>query len=519
MPKCVEGSHAEPIQSRLNAMTHDMDAYDSDVVLAVGGFGALRGSSCPGIEAMTLHTAVAGTDNTGFSVSISLHKEGILADVPSPTWIARDGDLLYAVLEDTNEVAAFRINRNAAETANTAIEDSETGPSETSEVATNNTAVNTTAINNTAAVPTLTELSRVPASGVSPTHAVVATDDIGCKHLIVANYADGHVCVHPIAADGTLLEATQVLAGEGHGPLPAQEGPHAHWILQLPNGRVLSTDLGADRIYVHHWRSGELVRVGMVRLAAGTGPRDLHLLPVTDKDATTSGTDWRVAVVGEWANTVTLLGPVPGISNKADGQNGDPAQSIDSDGIRVLQTVSLGGDAFDQAASLAFVPWTVLCRNIHQTMDSNGSSAGAAYRNPGSQNDDSTNDADAHGTGIKHDIKPDSPMNGSPMTIPVDESSAAGVAYVGLRGSERIVALAWDGERLSRLAPEYEPGWRGRGIDCGGSRPRHIMPVGKVLLVANEVSNNLTVFQLGPDGEPVRVTDLASGSPTVFVRL
>lgn len=540
-------------------MTHDVDAYDSNMVLAVGGFGALRGSSCPGIEAVALHMTATEANDDSFPANISLRKDGVLADVPSPTWIARDGDLLYAVLEDTNEVAAFRINRNAAETANTAIEDSETRSSETSEVATNNTALsntavsstaanniancnttvgniatensrtgdtetsevatNNTAINNTAAVPTLTELSRVPASGVSPTHAVVVTDDIGGKHLIVADYADGHVCVHPIAADGTLLEATQVLAGEGHGPLPAQKGPHAHWILPLPDGRVLSTDLGADRIYVHHWRSGELVRVGMVRLAAGTGPRDLHLLPVTDKDATTSGTDWRVAVVGEWANTVTLLGPVPGISNKADGQNGDPAQSIDSDGIRVLQTVSLGGDALDQAASLAFVPWTVLHMGIRRTMENNGSSAGAACRNPGNRNDDGTCDADAHSTSIGYSITSGSPISESPATIPVDESSVAGVAYVGLRGSERIVALAWDGERLSRLAPEHEPGWRGRGIDCGGSRPRHIMPVGNVLLVANEVSNNLTVFQLGPDGEPVHATDLASGSPTVFVRL
>ncbi|WP_223851955.1 lactonase family protein [Bifidobacterium myosotis] len=500
-------------------MTHDVDAYDSNMVLAVGGFGALRGSSCPGIEAVALHMTATEANDDSFPANISLRKDGVLADVPSPTWIARDGDLLYAVLEDTNEVAAFRINRNAAETANTAIEDSETGDTETSEVATNNTAVNNTAINNTTAVPTLTELSRVPASGVSPTHAVVVKDDIGGKHLIVANYADGHVCVHPIAADGTLLEATQVLTGEGHGPLPAQEGPHAHWILPLPDGRVLSTDLGTDRIYVHHWQSGELVRVGVIRLAPGTGPRDLHLLPIANKGATASGADWRVAVVGEWANTVTLLGPVPGISNKADGQNGDPAQSIDSDGIRVLQTVSLGGDALDQAASLAFVPWTVLHMGIRQTTDNNGSSAGAAYRNPGNRNDDPTRDADAHGTGIEYGITSGSPISESPATIQVDESSVAGVAYVGLRGSERIVALAWDGERLSRLAPEHEPGWQGRGIDCGGSRPRHILPVGNVLLVANEVSNNLTVFQLGPDGEPVRVTDLASGSPTVFVRL
>ena len=560
-------------------MTHDMNAYGSDVVLAVGGFGALRGSSCPGIEAVTLHTAVAGTDSTGSPVSISLHKEGILADVPSPTWIARDGDLLYAVLEDTNEVASFRINRNAAATenaeigdaetsevatdnatadnttidntstedskigdtetsevatnntvtgditiSNTATEDSKIGDAETNEVATNNTATDNTAINNTtagdtAAMPTLTELSRVPASGISPTHAVVATDDIGGKHLIVANYADGHVCVHPIATDGSLLAPTQVLAGEGHGPLPAQEGPHAHWILPLPDGRVLSTDLGADRIYVHHWRSRELARVGVVRHAAGTGSRDLHLLPVADHShATTFGADWRVAVVGEWADTVTLLGPVPGSSDKADGQNDDPTQATDSDGIRVLQAVSLGGDALDQAASLAFVPWTVLRRGIRQTMDNNGSSAGAAYCNPGSRNNDRTRDADAHGS-IEYGITSGSPISESPTTIPIDESSAAGIAYVGLRGSERIVALAWDGEYLSRLAPEHEPGWRGRGIDCGGSRPRHIMRVGNVLLVANEVSNNLTVFRLGLDGEPARAADLPSGSPTVFVRL
>ena len=515
-------------------MTHDMDAYDSDVVLAVGGFGALRGSSCPGIEAVTLHAAVLAADNDGSPVNVSLHKEGVLAGVPSPTWIARDGDLLYAVLEDTNEVAAFRIDRNAAVTDSTAAAGAKTGDSASSDVKTgedetDHTAADHTAADhtvadnitpsNTAAVPALTELSRVPASGVSPTHAVVATDDLGDKHLIVANYADGHVCVHPIAADGSVLAPTQVLAGEGHGPLPAQEGPHAHWILPLPDGRVLSTDLGADRIYVHRWQSGKLVRVGVVRLAAGTGPRDLHLLPIANKDATTSGADWRVAVVGEWADTVTLLGPVPDSSDKANGQNGDSAQSADSDGIRVLQTVSLGGDARDQAASLAFVPWTVLRRGIRQTIQNNGSSARATSRNPDNRNDDGTHDVDAHGTSIEHGIGPDSLTNESPTTIPVDESPADGIAYVGLRGSERIVALAWDGERLSRLAPEYEPSWRGRGIDCGGSRPRHILPVGNVLLVANEVSNNLTVFQLGPDGEPVHAADLPSGSPTVFARL
>ncbi|PJM78818.1 lactonase family protein [Bifidobacterium scaligerum] len=401
-----------------------MTELHANLTVLVGGFGAARGSSCPGIEAVSLRPAnsdsATGSDATvsfgSATSSLALVKDGVLADVPSPTWIERDGDLLYAVLEDTNEVAAFRIEHPAS--------------------------------------PVLTELSRVAEPGASPTHAVVVTDDLGAKHLIVANYADGHVCVHPIAAGGAVLDATQVLTGEGHGPLPAQEGPHAHWILPLPDGRVLSTDLGADRIYVHRWSNGVLERVGAVALEPGTGPRDMHLLPV----AGDAMVQWRVAVVGEWSDTVTMLGP--------DTASTDTGDHSEADGIAVLQTVDLGGDPLDQAASLALVPWSSLRNDKTET-----------------------------------------------------EPSISGIAYVGLRGSERIVALQWDGERLSRLAPIQAPGWQGRGIDCGGSRPRHILPVGDLLLVANEVSNNLTVFRLSADGSPIHASDLPSGSPTVFVRL
>ncbi|WP_236029592.1 lactonase family protein [Bifidobacterium miconisargentati] len=462
---------------------------DSVLALAVGGFGATRGSSCPGIESVSVRIAhdggTSGNDGDAASdtaaSSVTLLKDGLLADVPSPTWIERDGDLLYAVLEDTNEVAAFRVGRDDAANVGNAADDAATDGS-----------------GERMAAPTLTELSRVAAQGVSPTHAAIAIDDLGAKHLIVACYADGHVSVFPIAANGAVLDAAQVLTGEGHGPLPAQEGPHAHWILPLPDGRVLSTDLGADRIYVHRWNTGVLERVGAVTLAPGTGPRDMHLLPAAGDAAT----QWRVAVVDEWGNTVTLLGPEPvgaGDSYKADtnlgiipehaGDHGGTAAAMghSADGIAVLQTVDLGGDPLDQAASLAFVPWSTLRGDAP--------------------------DADADGKAGTHDITYDIAHDSEA------EPSIAGIAYVGLRGSERIVALGWNGERLSRMAPTDEPGWRGRGIDCGGSRPRHILPVGDLLLVANEVSNNLTVFRLAADGTPIHATDLPSGSPTVFVRL
>ena len=249
-----------------------------------------------------------------------------------------------------------------------------------------------------------------------------------------------------------------MLRGEGHGPLPAQECPHAHWVQPLPDGRVLTSDLGADRIYVHHWEHGELIREGAVTLAPGTGPRDQHLLPVDSDDP---AHDWRVAAAGEWGGTVTLIGPEPG----------HDAKHSDNGTIRVLQTVSLGPDALpkpDQAASLAFVPWNALQGN-----------AGAAAASEG----------------------------------------IAGLAYVGLRGSERIVTLLWDGKRLTRLDEPDVPGWRGRGIDCAGSRPRHLLAIGNLLLAANEASNNVAIFRLSADGEPNLAATLPSGAPTVFVRL
>ena len=122
----------------------------------------------------------------------------------------------------------------------------------------------------------------------------------------------------------------------------------------------------------------------------------------------------------------------------------------------------------DQAVSLAFVPWNALQGN-----------AGAVAASEG----------------------------------------IAGLAYVGLRGSERIVTLLWDGKRLTRLDEPDVPGWRGRGIDCAGSRPRHLLAIGNLLLAANEASNNVAIFRLSADGEPNLAATLPSGAPTVFVRL
>ena len=349
-----------------------------------------------------------------------MHRIGVLAELPSPSWLVRDGRMLYAMLENTDEIATLVLTGSHGSLL-------------------------------------ATLLAKVPSAGKGPTHAALAIDADGHRHLVVANYADGVIGIHPIDTAGRALAATQALRGEGHGPLPAQQGPHAHWVLPLPDGRVLTTDLGSDRVYVHRWRHNELVRVGAVTLAPGTGPRDLHLLPGADGI-------WRVAVVGEWGNTVTLLSD----QSEASGHGTDDHTDERADGFHTVQTVDLAADRKDQAASLAFVPDEVLKGVFGEH----------------------TSQVTTHHTGV---------------------------AYVGLRGSNRIVALRWDGQRLQRGGSAGTAAWMGHGIPVGGGRPRQIVTVGRLLVAADETGDALAMFTLSHDGEPKVAGRVPAGSPTVVL--
>ncbi len=127
--------------------------------------------------------------------------------------------------------------------------------------------------------------------GESPCHAAFLDDDT----VAVACYGDGAVVV---VRAGEARPA-QRLEGVGSGPLPAQEGPHAHHVHVLPDGRVLTLDLGADRLHVHaRTDAGLLERVDSLAVPPGTGPRDLHALP--------SG---ELALLGEWSCELLVLDP------------------------------------------------------------------------------------------------------------------------------------------------------------------------------------------------------------------
>ena len=100
-----------------------------------------------------------------------------------------------------------------------------------------------------------------------------------------------------------------------------------------------------------------------------------------------------------------------------------------------------------------------------------------------------------------------------PGAVEGDHDSAISLwgdyVYTGLRGSNRIAMFRAAGEALEPL------GW----VSSEGDWPRHHAVDGDVLHVANQLSNSVASFRLGPDGVPALIAEpTAVPSPNYLLR-
>ncbi|WP_447652555.1 lactonase family protein [Microbacterium sufflavum] len=220
----------------------------------LGGYGPAMDGSAEGIGVL------AGDEGREAS---TLAYRGAVTATPSPSWLAQHPglDVVYAALEGDAAVQAF------ARTGDTA----------------------------------LAPLGDPVATGDGVCHVAVSPNG---QTLIASCYGDGRVVRFGIAADGRLVPAKEdaaaalraALFGEGDPDAapatPAGDGvaatdpyggpdraSHAHSAAFLPDGRVVTTDLGFD--LVRFWRltgSGLTLDQDVV-LPQGTGPRHMVVHP------------------------------------------------------------------------------------------------------------------------------------------------------------------------------------------------------------------------------------------------
>jgi 6-phosphogluconolactonase (cycloisomerase 2 family) len=163
------------------------------------------------------------------------------AVMSNPSFVARHGDLLFAVSEDeSGGVESFRIGGDG-----------------------------------------LAPVDRVEHGESAPCHVTV---DAASGVLLVANYGAGSVTAVPFdAGSGSLGRPVTLALPHRTGPVAdRQEAPHAHQVVPTPWGTHLVSDLGGDAIHeVVVERSTDAAGLALrltrtVDVAPGTGPR--HML-------------------------------------------------------------------------------------------------------------------------------------------------------------------------------------------------------------------------------------------------
>ncbi len=177
----------------------------------------------------------------------------------------------------------------------------------------------------------LTLLNQQSSQGPGPCH--VSVDGTG-KNVLVANYGGGSIACLPIAADGSLAEATCSIQHEGSSINPQrQQGPHAHSInLDAANRFAFVADLGMDKIMVYRFDAAKGLLTPndppWTKSTPGAGPRHFSFHP-----------NGRFAyVINELHSTVTAM-------------QYDAARGV----LAPLQTVSTLPDDFDGKNSTAEV--------------------------------------------------------------------------------------------------------------------------------------------------------------------
>jgi 6-phosphogluconolactonase len=113
-------------------------------------------------------------------------------------------------------------------------------------------------------------------SATAPRHAAVSPDG---KALVVAVHGGGAYNVLPLGGDGRVGAVSGILKETGSGSRDEQRSAHPQMVVFDRAGRVVSVDLGSDRLSVLKFDAMRLKTEGRYATQIGDGPRQVAFHP------------------------------------------------------------------------------------------------------------------------------------------------------------------------------------------------------------------------------------------------
>lgn len=249
---------------------------------------------------------------------------GVAARFDSPSFLTQHPTLpvVYAVGEDIERVAAFRLVASGSNQP-----------------------------------PTLEPLGESWAAGEAVCHASVSPDG---AILIATCWGDGQVVAYALDTEGAIVGRTVAQPAvdpySATAELPTPPGipriSRAHCSLFLPDGRILTSDLGYDTVRIWHRDGAALVLDQELALGQNTGPRHLALHPSGSVLVVTEYSIEVVIVAADESGRYSIVHRTPATPSGAEPD--DAAAEISLDGTARFAYVTVRSS--DRVGVLAVDP-------------------------------------------------------------------------------------------------------------------------------------------------------------------
>jgi 6-phosphogluconolactonase len=187
----------------------------------------------------------------------------------------------------------------------------------------------------------LVNRQKLSLSATAPRHAAVSPDG---RALVVAVHGGGAYNVLPLGNDGSVGAVSGILKETGSGPHDEQRSAHPQMVVFDRAGRVISADLGSDRLSVLKLDAARLSIAGRYAAQAGDGPRQIAFHPDGRLLFVANELDASVACYGYDAEEGRIVERLGQVATACDGNAGGVVMAVDPAGEFLYTAHRRGSD-------------------------------------------------------------------------------------------------------------------------------------------------------------------------------
>jgi 6-phosphogluconolactonase len=187
----------------------------------------------------------------------------------------------------------------------------------------------------------LVNRQRLSLSATAPRHAAVSPDG---RALVVAVHGGGAYNVLPLGRDGSVGAVSRILKETGSGPRDEQRSAHPQMVVFDRAGRVVSVDLGNDRLSVLKLDTARLSIAERYGTQAGDGPRQIAFHPDGRLLFVANELDASVACYEYDAEAGRIVGRMGQVVTACDGNTGGVMMAMDPAGEFLYTAHRRGSD-------------------------------------------------------------------------------------------------------------------------------------------------------------------------------